>query len=431
MPIMYVNPAKGRRRKKAVSKKRKVATRKRKVKAKRDSKGRFLKKSSARRKKTTTRRKTTMAIKRRRRKPATKRRKNSSAKRKAAARKAAATRRAKAAKRSAAARKAARTRKRRKNAWHEPKNKTVKRRVAGGHSKAASKGWAKKKKRKTTKRKKRASAPKRRRKSASKAKRTYTPPGMRSNPSRRRRRRRKNPGLHRGWAVRRRKSGRRKNSLGGIMDLLMKKALPTVGTLYAARLVSGKLSSKIPGLDKIPDQFRGPALAAALVGAGHFATKKVAMLKKHRESIMVGLAINFIDQVVGAFAPADIKGMIGISDADTYGPQLAEYMTVDDYVTVGADPIDDDITLADYVQIGELEQDLGMLEQDLGVEEDLGDFANRHLGGVSRSSMAAPVAHKKYLAPVPARSFTKPVPGFSDNFDNPSRLNTGIFSGGW
>jgi len=110
-----------------------------------------------------------------------------------------------------------------------------------------------------------------------------------------------------------------------------------------------------------------------------------------------------------------------------------------EYVAIGAaPPIQDNITLADYVQVGEYEQDLGM-EQDLGLEQDLGvleqdlgsDFADRHLGGVSRSSMQAPVGTMKYLAPVPPRSFTSPVPSFNDNFDNPDRLYTGNFSGGF
>jgi hypothetical protein len=65
------------------------------------------------------------------------------------------------------------------------------------------------------------------------------------------------------------------------------------------------------------------------------------------------------------------------------------------------------------------------------VEADLGsDFANRHLGGVHRSQMLRPVGHKRMLAPVPARSWTGAVPHINDNFDNPNRVDTGIFAGG-
>lgn len=239
------------------------------------------------------------------------------------------------------------------------------------------------------------------------------------------------------------------------MDLMMTKVIPVAGSLYVARLVSGKLAGRIPGMDMVPEKMRGPALAALLLGIGHFATGRkspVKMLKKQREGIMVGLGINLVDKLLVAFAPADVSGMFGLSgDEDIYGPALADYVSVDDYVQIGnVPPIQDDITLADYVQIGQyegegleedlgaIEQDLGMLEQDLGVEMDLGndaprgaDFADRRLGGVTRSSMAAPIGRKRYLAPVPARSFTKQVPHFNDAFDASGRVYAGIFNGGF
>lgn len=231
----------------------------------------------------------------------------------------------------------------------------------------------------------------------------------------------------------------------------MKHALPVAASLYISRLLSGKLMGKIPGIDKIPEKFRGPAFAGGLLFVGHFLTgpkTPIKMLRKHRQGIMVGLGINLIDKVLAAFAPENVKSMFGISnyDEDIYGPALADYVSVDDYVQIGDDvpPIQDDITLADYIQIGQYEgegleedlgavyQDLGVLEQDLGVEMDLGrDFADRRLGGVSRSSMQAPIGHKRMLAPVPPRSFTKPVPEFSAAFDKSDRLYTGIFNGGF
>lgn len=222
-----------------------------------------------------------------------------------------------------------------------------------------------------------------------------------------------------------------------------------------SRLISGKLSGKIPGMDMIPDQFRGPALAAILLGAGHFATKKVAPLKKYRTGVMVGLGINLIDKILVAFAPEQ-AGMVGLSnyDEDIYGRALNDYVAVDDYIAIGdAPPLDDDIALSDYIAIGDdYEEDLGDMYQDLGMEQDLGDtgmyqdlgrsgapglpasggFANRHLGGVHRNQMlSAPIPHRNYTAPVPARSFTKPVPAFGQGFDKPDKLYTGIFNGGW
>jgi hypothetical protein len=210
---------------------------------------------------------------------------------------------------------------------------------------------------------------------------------------------------------------------------------PAAVSLYAARLISGKLAGHIPGISMVPAQFRSPALAAGMFALGHYLTKKgpIKLLKKRRLPIMIGLGINLFDKVISAFAPAHIKEMVGLSD----------YVSVSDYVQIGGVPIQDDITLSDYVQVGQyegegleedlgaLQQDLGILQQDLGVEMDLGGFSNRNLGGVARSSMVAPVGHKRYLAPVPTRSFTKEVPHFDDEFDASDRVYTGNFAGGF
>jgi hypothetical protein len=112
---------------------------------------------------------------------------------------------------------------------------------------------------------------------------------------------------------------------------------------------------------------------------------------------------------------------------------IGQYVTVDDYVSIDGTPLNDQLTLDGYEEALGLEQDLGM-EMDLGdMYADLGDdFANRHLGGVSRSAMRAPIGHKKYLAPVPERSFTAAVPHINDmTFDKPDKLYTGIFGGGF
>jgi hypothetical protein len=248
----------------------------------------------------------------------------------------------------------------------------------------------------------------------------------------------------------------------GIMDIMMRNVLPVVGSLYAARFITGLILGKqaaapdappspektegIPGLDKLPPQFVQPVVAAGLMVAGHFATMKgPQILKKHRLGIMTGLGINLVDKIFGAFAPVSVKEMVGVSSG------LSDYVSVDDYIAIGnVPPIQDDITLAEYVAIGQYEgegleedlgemyQDLGEMYQDLGVEMDLGNdlppgggFANRHLGGVHRNQMLAPVPRKRYTAPVPARSFTKPVPQIGDGFDKPNKLYTGIFGGGF
>jgi len=317
--------------------------------------------------------------------------KNPSTKRRAAAKKAARTRAAKKRMRSLAAKKAAATRRRRnparktarrrrKNPWSEKKTQKVTRRVARGHRKAAMKGW--------------------------------------------RRRKRKNPAP---MSYKRRYNRRRRNP-AGIMDLVMQ-VVPVAGSLYGSRLLTGMVSDR---LTMIPETFRKPAVAGGILIAGHFATQKVVALRKYRAGVMVGLGINLLDKFISAFAPESLKGMLGVSDygTDIYGPALSEY------VTVGATPIEDDITLADYVAvddyvaIGEFEAELGQIEADLGMEMDLGDFADRKLGGVARSSMQAPIGSKRYLAPVPTRSFTKVVPPIGQDYDKSDLLYTGIFAGG-
>jgi len=358
------------------------------------------------------------------------------------------------ARRSAAAKKGARTRKRRAAAKRSNPIKRRKRTVKRNAT-------AKRRRRKNPVRRYNA-APKRRRKRVGAKRRRNSWPGQRKRHStaaklgaRRRKRRkstkrRRNPVARKRYGARR----RRRNPGSDIMSIMKTHVLPVAASLYLARLVSGKLVGKIPGIGAIPEQFRSPALAALLLVGGHFATQKVKPLKKFRTGILTGLGINLIDKILVAFAPAQ-AAMVGLSDSDAYGPALADYVSVNDYIGIGATPIQDDITLSDYVQIGQyegegLEEDLGAMYQDLGMEmdlgamyQDLGDdgdgapglpagggFANRHLGGVHRNQMLGPVAAKRYMAPVPARSFTKPVPHFGEGFDKPDRLYTGIFNGG-
>lgn len=352
MPIMYVNPAPKRRRKKATKKR-----------------------AASRRKNATATRKRT--------------KKNPTRKRSLAAKKAARTRAANKRKRSLAAKRAARrrnpkrktaSRARRRNPWREKKTQTVSRRVARGHRKAALKGW------------------------------------------RRKRRGRKNPAP--------RYKRRYRRNPAGVMDFVMQVA-PVAAALYGSRLVTGLVSER---LTMIPATFRRPAVAGGLLVAGHFATTKVAALRKHRTGVMIGLGLNALDKIISAFAPENVKGMLGVSDygTDIYGPALG----VGEYVTFGATPLEDDITMADYVSVDDyvavegFEAELGQIEADLGAEMDLGDFSDRRLGGVARQQMRAPVGSMKYLAPVPARSFTKVVPPIGQDYDKEDLLYTGVFAGG-
>lgn len=209
---------------------------------------------------------------------------------------------------------------------------------------------------------------------------------------------------------------------------LVQKALPVAASLYLTRLIINKVSPMIPGVDKL-GTFQKPVVAAGMVAVAHFGTRK-GMLSKWRDQILLGTSLNLVDSLVSAFAPADMKAMFGLSGDGLYDRSLSEYVETGDYLQVGAQPIDDDIALSDYVTVGALEEELGALEQELGVEEDLGDD---RLGGVSSStpSMLKPVPSMSFEAPVPTRSFTRKVMRAGGDYDNPNVLYTGIFSGGF
>ena len=110
--------------------------------------------------------------------------------------------------------------------------------------------------------------------------------------------------------------------------------------------------------------------------------------------VLVGLGLNLIDTLLSALAPPSLKSMFGLAgaDEDIYGPALADYVAMDDYVALeGAPPIENHLTLSDYIAVGDtdldpdmegLESELGNIEQDLGaIENDMGDEAYEDLGG--------------------------------------------------
>lgn len=206
---------------------------------------------------------------------------------------------------------------------------------------------------------------------------------------------------------------------------LAKQALPVLAGLYGARFVANKIGPRLPGVAALGG-FAGPALAVGTVLALNFATKKVAALAKYRTGLMLGAGLAALDSLVTAFAPASVKGMLGVGDI--YDQAMGEYVSVGDYIQMGADPIDDDIAMSDYIQVG-AEEELGAVEEELGmgVEEELG---NDLLGGVSQSSLMKVVPGRRFLEPVPARSFTKDIRRAGPGYDNPGSLYQGIFAGG-
>lgn len=202
----------------------------------------------------------------------------------------------------------------------------------------------------------------------------------------------------------------------------IKKAVPILASIIGIRALTNLVAPRIP---VNLGAFQGPALAAAALVGAKYATRKVSFLAKHQDAIMIGAGINLVEQLISAFAPASVKGMLGMGG-------LSDYVAVSDYLTVGGRPIDDNIALSDYVQVG-IEEELG-LDQDLGIDQELGSmgdsvYGQGMLGG--SKAMLAPVGSMKFLAPVPNRSFTEAVPDAGAGYDDPDILYTGVFGGGF
>ena len=248
---------------------------------------------------------------------------------------------------------------------------------------------------------------------------------LKGNPRRRRRRsRRRSRRVHRRYG---RKARYRKNPGGMLIDLA-KRAAPVLVGLYAARLLISKLGPRIPGVSRL-GMFQSPALAIGAVLAVNFITKKVGRLAKYRNELLLGTGLNALDTLISAFAPASVKAMIGVGDV--YDRALGEYVQMGEYIHAGQGaPVDDDLSMGDYVAVGDVQEELGAVEEELGmVEEELGDEGS--FGeGVSRSAMLKTVPSQAYLAPVPTRSYLQPVPLATSAYDNPRSLYRGIFAGG-
>lgn len=349
MPITYVNPAKGKAKKRATKRRTPVRGTIKRVSSnsKKAKKNPSKKKPAARKPATTkpkqgkkqmarTRKKLYGAAAAARKKRLAKlKRKRTGARsnpakgstkrgRSTAAKKAAATRRRNATARSAAAKKAAATRKRRAGARKSPVRKR-RRTVA---------------KRRATKRRsyKRNPAPKRKKLSAAARKRRKSYGGKRSSrgmgaiaKGRRSIKASKRRGGLSGAFVRKYKM---KTNPGGLVQAV-KTALPIAGSFYVSKLICNKLSS-IPAvadvLGKLPGGVGKPVLAGLILAGTHYGTKR-GMLAKHRTGLMLGTALSLIDTIISTFAPADVKAMIGVGDYG-YG-SLGEYVSTGEYVSSG------------------------------------------------------------------------------------------------
>ena len=202
------------------------------------------------------------------------------------------------------------------------------------------------------------------------------------------------------------------------MDLA-KRAVPVLLGLYGTRFLVARIGPMIPGVSAL-GTLQAPALAVGSVVGLNYLTKKVGALAKHRTELMLGAALSALDALFQSFAPASVKQLVGMSD----------YVSVGDYVAVGATPLNDRMTLSDYVAVGGdgVEEELG-LEEELGVEEELG---NDLLGGMpGGAGIMKQVPSMRFMQAIPARSFTQPIPAAGAAYDNPNQLYNGIFNGGF
>jgi hypothetical protein len=225
----------------------------------------------------------------------------------------------------------------------------------------------------------------------------------------------------------------RSNAGGGLVSVMMgavKQAASVAVALYGTRFLINTLGYRIPMIDRL-GAFAKPAVAIGAVVGAHYGTRK-GPLAKYRTAIMLGVGLNLIDTLVGAFAPASVKGMFGLAGDGVYDRAImGDYVEVGDYLKIG-----------DYIEVG-AEQDLGLeqemgLEQELGaLEQDLGDEDSEHplsrplLGGVPQSAFMRPVGRRQMVAAIPERSFVSDVPTVGQGFDNEDRLYAGVFAGGF
>ncbi len=318
-------------------------------------------------------------------------------------------------------RKRARTMKRRRRG--RKRTHTTKRRRSRKRSHAKRRRRGRKRSHTTKRRRKRRSSGTKRirrsRRRAHLAKTILMVPGrtLRGNPGRRRKRRSRRRG-RRSYARRYRRRSYRRNPGGFLIDLA-KKAVPVLLAFYGTRMFVSRIGPMIPGVASL-GTLAGPVLSVGSVIGMNYATKKVAFLAKHKTELMLGSMGAALDSLIQAFAPASVKALVGMSD----------YVAVGDYFSMGAIPLDDRMTMSDYVAVGGdgVEEELG-LEEELGVEEELG---NDLLGGMPTGrGLLKTIPTQQFMQPIPARSFTRQIPAAGQQYDNPNQLYAGIFNGGF
>lgn len=197
----------------------------------------------------------------------------------------------------------------------------------------------------------------------------------------------------------------RSNPLGMIKDV-MANVLPLAAGFFASRFAS----AKVPSLPYVGDLIGKLGSVAPVVVAGgvlvgaHYLTKKIGKLAKYRTGIMSGAGLNLLFTAIDSFAPASVKGFLGMGDEGVYDEALGAY-TSD---VAGYEEVNGYESVEGYEEVGAM--------QELAAEEELGGWAD---------GLTAGVASAKRLRALPARSMVSDVPGFGAG-----KLYTGVFASG-
>lgn len=218
----------------------------------------------------------------------------------------------------------------------------------------------------------------------------------------------------------------RSNVQGGVVDAV-KKAIPVAAAMYGGRVLARKVLPMVPGLSGL-GKHAAPVGSGLMLLAGSFATKKVALLRKHRQEVLMGLGLNFIEIVLTSYVPSNWLGAIGLSgDESIYDSAMGEYVDVGEYIDTGGYEEE----MGEYIEMG-AEEELGMMEEmGEGFEEALGGGGIGTGIGTQNSAMLKSVPRRAMTAAVPSRSFVRQVPKVGAGYDKLANLYTGIFSGGF
>ena len=161
---------------------------------------------------------------------------------------------------------------------------------------------------------------------------------------------------------------------------LMKRALPVLAAIIGGRLIVGA-GNRIPGVDRL-GVLKRPVLSLVTLLLGSFASRKIAVMRRYDSEIVLGLGLNLLTETISAFAPANVKtmlGMGGVYDSGLSGYQAGNYLPTGD--------VDPDGDMSNYVTCNRTDEDLE-LEEELELSDSLGIFGSKGIAPYDDNSGA-------------------------------------------